>query len=178
MLLYIVSNWELHDMNWPVINMLWYDAECIYWQYIYRIIVLYKIKQSFFKKIDENSILLRCPGGTYFRVFQLRCLEVGSSPCNALQLLVRGLFPGGLSSLVFLSFFKRFYLLIFRESRRDRERGRKTSMCGCFSHTPNWGPGLQLRHVPWLGIKPATLWSAGQHSIHWATPARAVPWYI
>ena len=46
-------------------------------------------------------------------------------------------------------------------------------MCGCLSHAPYWGPGLQPTHVPWLGIKPATLWFSGQHSIHWATPARA-----
>ena len=45
-------------------------------------------------------------------------------------------------------------------------------MCGCFSCTPYWGPGLKPRHVPWLGIKPATLWFAGQHSIHWVTSAR------
>ena len=25
-------------------------------------------------------------------------------------------------------------------------------------HTPYWGPGPQPRHVPWLGIKLATLW--------------------
>ena len=38
---------------------------------------------------------------------------------------------------------------------------------------PYWGPGPQPRHVPWLGIKSETLWFAGQHSIHWATPPRA-----
>ena len=31
-------------------------------------------------------------------------------------------------------------------------------MCGCLSHTPYWGPGPQPRHVPQLGIEPATLW--------------------
>ena len=46
-------------------------------------------------------------------------------------------------------------------------------MCGCLLHTPYWGRGPQPRHVPWLGIKLATLWPAGWHSIHWATPARA-----
>ena len=39
---------------------------------------------------------------------------------------------------------------------------------------PNWGPGPQPRHVPWLGIQPANLWFTGQHSIHWATQARAI----
>ena len=33
-------------------------------------------------------------------------------------------------------------------------------MCGCLSHGPYWGPGQQPRHVPWLGIEPATLWFA------------------
>ena len=46
-------------------------------------------------------------------------------------------------------------------------------MCGCLLHTPYWGPGLQPRHVPWLGIKPVTLWFTGWCSIHWATPVRA-----
>ena len=38
---------------------------------------------------------------------------------------------------------------------------------------PYWRSGLQPRPVPWLGIEPATLWFAGQCSVHWATPARA-----
>ena len=41
-----------------------------------------------------------------------------------------------------------------------KEQGRGTSMCGCLLRTPYWGPGLQLRHVPWLGIEPVTLWFA------------------
>ena len=49
-----------------------------------------------------------------------------------------------------LSFFKRFYLFIFRK------RGREISMCGCLSRGPYWGPVPQPRHVPWLGIKPVT----------------------
>ena len=46
-------------------------------------------------------------------------------------------------------------------------------MCGCLLSNPHWGPGPQPKHVPGLGIKPATLWFAGRHSVHWATPARA-----
>ena len=46
-------------------------------------------------------------------------------------------------------------------------------MCGFLLHTPYWGPDLQPKHVPWLGIKPATFAFAGWHSIHWATAARA-----
>ena len=41
-------------------------------------------------------------------------------------------------------------------------------MCGCLSRAPYWGSGSQPRHVPWLGIEPATLWFAGPRSIHWA----------
>ena len=60
-----------------------------------------------------------------------------------------------------LFFFLRFYWFIFRKGKRGRKRGKKTLMCGWFSCTPCWGPGLQPRHVPWLGIEPATLWSTG-----------------
>ena len=61
-----------------------------------------------------------------------------------------------------------------KEGKRRRKRGRKTSMSCCLLHTPHWGPGLQPRHVPWLGIKLVTLWFAGWHSIHLATPPRAL----
>ena len=59
-------------------------------------------------------------------------------------------------------FLLRFYLFIFREGKRGRKRGRETSMCGCLLHAPYWGPGLQPRHVLWLGIEQATLWFAGR----------------
>ena len=39
-------------------------------------------------------------------------------------------------------------VFIFRERRMEGQRGRETSMCGCLSHVPNWGPSPQLRHVP------------------------------
>ena len=45
-----------------------------------------------------------------------------------------------------LFFFLRFYLFIFREKGGEGER--ETSMCGCLSCTPYWGPGPQPRHVP------------------------------
>ena len=48
-------------------------------------------------------------------------------------------------------------------------------MCGCLSHTRYWGPGPQPRHLPWLGIKLATLWFIGQHVIHWATGPKYSP---
>ena len=71
-------------------------------------------------------------------------------------------------------FFKRFYLFIFREGKGGRKWGRGTSMCGCLLRAPYWGHDLQPRHVLWLGIKRETLWFAGWHSAHWATPARAI----
>ena len=47
-------------------------------------------------------------------------------------------------------------------------------MCGCLSCASYLGSGPQPRHVPWLGIEPATLWFTGLHSIHSATPTRAL----
>ena len=41
-------------------------------------------------------------------------------------------------------FFLRFYLFLFEEGKG----GRETSVCGCLSCTPPWGPGPQPRHVP------------------------------
>ena len=68
---------------------------------------------------------------------------------------------------------KKKNLFIFREGE-GKERGRETSMYGCLSHAPSWAPGLQPRHVPWLGMETVTLWYTDWCSIHWATPARAV----
>ena len=48
--------------------------------------------------------------------------------------------------LLFLK--KKIYLFVFRERVREGERGRETSMCGCLSRAPNWGPGLQPRQCP------------------------------
>ena len=64
--------------------------------------------------------------------------------------------------------------ILFLDRGREGERGRETSMCGCLSCAPYWGPGPQPRHVLWLGIKPATIWLTGWCSIHWATPSRAI----
>ena len=70
-------------------------------------------------------------------------------------------------------FLKFLFIYLFLERKGGRERGTETSMCGCLSLAPYWGPGLQPRHVPWLGNKPVTLWFTSPCSIHWATPARA-----
>ena len=73
-------------------------------------------------------------------------------------------------------FFKVLY--IFREGeRKDKEREGnmmcEKHQCGCLSHTPNWGPGLQPRLVPWLGIELAIFRSAGWCSVYWAPKAKA-----
>ena len=70
-------------------------------------------------------------------------------------------------------FFKVLFIYFYREGKRVREgvkheRNNQLPLTG--SH---WGPGPQPRHVPWLGIKPATFQFTGWPSIHWATPARA-----
>ena len=66
------------------------------------------------------------------------------------------------------------YLFLERGREEERERGRATSMCACLSCVSHWGPRLQSRYVPWLGIEPATLCFSCQHSIHRATPARVI----
>ena len=64
-------------------------------------------------------------------------------------------------------------LFIFRGERREKEKERNINVWLPLVHTPNWGPGLQPRHVPWLGIEPVTLWFTGWCSVFWATPTRA-----
>ena len=51
-------------------------------------------------------------------------------------------------------------------------------MGSCLLCASYWGPGLQPRDVPWLGIEPATLWFTSLCSIHWATPARATSTFM
>ena len=104
------------------------------------------------------------------------------SPWISIRICVRLWLSFSGSLFLFFFYFKDFiYLFIFREMGREgeREREREKLWCvwdtltGCLSHAPNQGPGPQPRHVPWLGIELATFWFIGQHSIHWATPARA-----
>ena len=54
--------------------------------------------------------------------------------------------------------FKDFIYLSLERGKGRKKRGRETSVCGCLSHAPHWGPGLQSRHVPPLGIELATFW--------------------
>ena len=45
-------------------------------------------------------------------------------------------------------FLIKVFIYLFRERGREGERERETSICGCLSHAPYWGTGLQPRHVP------------------------------
>ena len=58
----------------------------------------------------------------------------------------------------FLFFFLKI-LFICRERGREKEREKNINVWLPFT-CPDWGPGLQPRRVPWLGIKLATLWFA------------------
>ena len=72
-----------------------------------------------------------------------------------------------------VDFLKKIYLPIFRQKGRERDWERNVNVWLPLTH-PHWEPGPQPRNVPWLGIKPVTLWFAGWRSIHWAIPVRAV----
>ena len=78
------------------------------------------------------------------------------------------------SMCFYLNFLKILFIYFLRQGIGRRKRGRETSVCGCLLCALYWGPDLQPRHVPWLGIEPVTLCFTGPHSIHWATPARAI----
>ena len=58
-----------------------------------------------------------------------------------------GIFWASVRSSDFILFFKDF-IYLFLERGRETKRGGETSMCGCLSHVPFWGPDPQHRHVP------------------------------
>ena len=81
------------------------------------------------------------------------------------------------TDLIIKDMYFKYFIYFFRDRERERERERNISVCkiqDCPLHTSNWGPSLQPRYVPWLGIdrQPFGL-QAGIQTIHWATPARA-----
>ena len=81
------------------------------------------------------------------------------------------------TKVLFIPLKKYFYLFVERGRRREKKRERNINVweiISCLLQAPNWGPGLQPRCVPWLGIKPVTFQFTGLSSIHWATPARAI----
>ena len=68
--------------------------------------------------------------------------------------------------------FLNIFIYLFLDTGEGREKEERNINVWLPLTHPLWGPGLQPRHVPWLGIEPVALWFAGQHSVHWATPAR------
>ena len=81
---------------------------------------------------------------------------------------------GDMFYFIYFLLFKNIFIYLFldRGEGKEKERERNMNVWLPLTHLPYQGPGSQPRRVPWLGIKPATLWSTGRHSIHWATPAR------
>ena len=78
----------------------------------------------------------------------------------------------------FCFFNKDFIYLLLERGESEGERGRETSTCERYINQlplmhPLLGTWPATQACAWLGVKPATLWFTGQHSIHWATPARA-----
>ena len=87
-------------------------------------------------------------------------------PCQMPAPFCSILFFGGIQY-----FFKRKIAFIYfsRDGRKGEREGEKL-----WCVTPKQGPSLQLRHVPWPGIEPATFGFAEQwHPTPWATPIRA-----
>ena len=78
----------------------------------------------------------------------------------------------------FIYFFKDVIYFFLDRGNGVRKGGRETSMCCSLSCAPYWGPNLQPKHVPCLGIEPVTLGIPGQHPIHVATSARAETFII
>ena len=75
--------------------------------------------------------------------------------------------------LLSLFFFK--ILFISRERGKEGDREGEKHQCVVASHMSHTGePGLQPRHVPWLGIEPSAFQFTSQYSVHWATPIRAL----
>ena len=85
------------------------------------------------------------------------------------KLLVNGNIKSKLEEIVCdrMTLMKLLFFSLFFEGGRERgtDRGRKTSLCSHLSRSPQRGPCLQPRNVFWLGLKLATLWFTGQHSV-------------
>ena len=107
------------------------------------------------------------------RGFTCLCVKIYNekSPSYHFALIIQLSFHRKPCVVISFSFF--FFKVLFIFRGEGKEKGRETSMSGCLSCAPYWGPGLQLRRVPWVGIEPATFGFADRRSIYWVTPARA-----
>ena len=63
-------------------------------------------------------------------------------------------------------YFLKHFIYLFLERGRKGEREGVKHQCVVASSTPPTGCSLQPRHVPCLGIEPATPWFSGPHSVH------------
>ena len=113
----------------------------------------------------------------FFSPLFLSAVHFASHPHSPPTLVhVHGSYIQVLWLLHSLHYFLNFlpYLFIFRERVSEGERKGEKHQCVVAScMPPNWGPGLQPRHVPQLGIEQVTLCFTVQRSIHWAIPTRA-----
>ena len=102
-----------------------------------------------------------------FYVFQFYCLLLRWCPSLCISSIK------AVSVFIWLTLFKGFiYLFLDRGEGREKEKERNINLWLPLTY-PLLGTRPQPRPVPWLGIKPVTLWLTGQGSIHWTTPARA-----
>ena len=75
----------------------------------------------------------------------------------------------------FLFYFLKGFIYLFLESGDGREKESERNINVWLPLTyPLMGIWTPNKHVPWLGIEPATLCFTGLCSIHWATPARTL----
>ena len=96
-------------------------------------------------RVPEMNTTSVCTTLTGVRTFGYQTETLKQARWNSCRRKRKGL-PGIIVEICFF-FFLRFYLFIFSEGKGGRKRGIETSMCGCLSSTPNWGPGQQPRHV-------------------------------
>ena len=83
---------------------------------------------------------------------------------------------GGLN-YSFIYFFKILFIY-FRQRGMEGKREGNINVRLPLTHPPHWEPGLQPKHVPWLGIEPEALGFAVWRSTHWATPAKAINYFF
>ena len=61
----------------------------------------------------------------------------------------------------YLGVFKILFIYFRQRGREGKEKEGNINVWLPLTHL-YWGPGLKPRHVPWLGMEPATLWFAAR----------------
>ena len=64
-------------------------------------------------------------------------------------------------SLSFLFYFFKDFIYLFLGRGEGKEKEKERNITVWLPLSLLLGPGLQPRHVPWLGIEPVTLWFSG-----------------